>query len=77
MRVRSGVVGELLEEIAQRGGETAAALLFEAGAAMPSRDLRILVNGRSIEFLAGLDTELRDEDTVTLHFTGARGFPGG
>ena len=74
---RATAVGELLDEIAQRGGAAAAVLLFEQGGPLPSRDLRILVNGRAVEFLDGLDTELSDSDRVTIHFMGARGFPGG
>jgi molybdopterin converting factor small subunit len=77
VRARASVVRELLQELAQRGGAPAMALLFEKGGALPNRDLRILVNGRSIAFLEGLETKLGDEDAVTLHFTGARGFPGG
>ena len=40
-------------------------------------DLRVLVNGRDVRFLEGLDTALAPEDAVTLHATGARSFPGG
>ena len=44
---------------------------------LDSIDLRVLVNGRSILFLEGLDTKLAENDTVTLHLAGARGYPGG
>ncbi len=71
------VAGELLHEIAERGGETAATLIFYADGRTPSQDLRILVNGRSVAFLDGLDTKLQPADTVALHIAGARGFPGG
>jgi len=40
-------------------------------------DLRLLVNGRNATFLQGLDTPLADDDVVTVHFAGARAFPGG
>ena len=40
-------------------------------------DLRVLVNGRDVRFLQGLDTALSADDAVTLHQTGARSFPGG
>ena len=76
-------VAELLEEAARRGGDAMAEALF----ALPSqpdgargqlnRDLRVLVNGRSILWLNGVDTRLKEEDTVTLHHSGARGWPGG
>lgn len=42
-----------------------------------SRDLRVLVNGRSVAFLDGLETLVGESDAVTLHFSGIRGFPGG
>jgi molybdopterin converting factor small subunit len=71
------VAGELLHEIAERGGEAAASLIFDADGGTPNQDLRILVNGRSVVFLDGLDTKLRREDTVTVYIAGARGFPGG
>lgn len=63
-------VRALLEELAARGGEDVRELLF-------GEDLRVLVNGRSVRFLDGLETELREDDDVTLHLAGARGYPGG
>lgn len=42
-----------------------------------SLNCEVLVNGRNISFLVGLDTPLRSDDRVTLFFHGARGFPGG
>jgi molybdopterin converting factor small subunit len=71
------VAGELLHEIAARGGETAASLIFDADGYTPNQDLRILVNGRSVVFLEELDTKLQQEDTVTVYIAGARGYPGG
>jgi len=70
-------VRELLEEISERGGEAVAMLLYDEDGIAPSQDLRVLVNGRSVVFLAGLDTKLQAGDTVTLHLAGARGYPGG
>ncbi len=70
-------VRELLEEISKRGGESVAKLLYDEDGIALSRDLRILVNGRSVAFLAGLDTKLQAGDAVTLHLAGARGYPGG
>ena len=52
-------------------------LLDELAERLGSVDLRFLVNGRSIQFLDGFDTELAQDDTVTLHLAGARGYPGG
>jgi molybdopterin converting factor small subunit len=71
------VVREVLEEVSARGGRAIATLLYDADGSAPNRDLRILVNGRSVAFLAGLDTKLEAGDTVTLHLAGARGYPGG
>lgn len=48
----------------------------DAGRAL-NRDLRVLVNGRSVAFLAGLETPVGETDYVTLHLSGIRGFPGG
>jgi molybdopterin converting factor small subunit len=50
-------------------------LLFPGGAL--NRDLEVLVNGRNVAFLAGLDTPLADDDRVTIFLHGARGYPGG
>jgi len=71
---------ELLVELCSRGGKELAQRLFgradaEGGGLHP--DLRVLVNGRDVRFLEGLDTLLRASDRVTLHQTGARSFPGG
>lgn len=73
------VVGAVLDDLAGRNDGALAAVLFEGAVAdrVPHEDLRVLVNGRSIVFLDGLETELAEEDTVTLHASGARGYPGG
>ena len=71
------VTDKLLHEIARRGGDSAAALIFNADGHTPSQDLRILVNGRSVAFLEGLDTRLREDDSVTVYIAGARGYQGG
>jgi molybdopterin converting factor small subunit len=73
-------VRELLDALARRGRPGLPALLWEdpqAALPRPHRDLRVLVNGRSVLFLAGLDTPLGEEDTVSLFLSGARGWPGG
>ena len=89
VEVRSGAVGSLLDQLVERGGEELAAVLFEPASVEPttsvgtdgvralSRDLRVLVNGRSVAFLDGLETAVEESDTVTLHLSGIRGFPGG
>jgi molybdopterin converting factor small subunit len=50
-------------------------LLFPEGGL--NRDIEVLVNGRNISFLDGLDTRLDDSDRVTVFLHGARGYPGG
>ena len=79
LRLEAASVGALLDALVSRGEPGLAAMLFEdpgTGRAL-HRDLRVLVNGRSIEFLDGVETGIGPEDTVTLHLAGARGFPGG
>ncbi len=84
-----GNIAEVLDEAARRGGHAMAKALF-ASPGLPDqaeqperargelhRDLRVLVNGRSILWLEGVDTKLEETDTVTLHHSGARGWPGG
>ena len=51
------------------------ALLFPDG--QLNRDVEVLVNGRNIHFLGGLDTTLSADDRVTVFLHGARGYPGG
>lgn len=73
-------VRELLGALVERGGDALAARFYaDPAAAAPtaSRDLRVLVNGRSIRFLEGLETPLREGDAVTVYLSGVRGYPGG
>ena len=82
VELRAKSVGELLERLAEMGGSELAKQLHTATPEKQTpvqlnRDLRVLVNGRSIAFLEGVETALGDGDTVTLHLAGARGFPGG
>ena len=73
-------VRELLDGLALRGGGELAGILFEEPRGeerATHRDLQILVNGHSVAFLDGLDTRLAAGDVVTLHLSGARGYPGG
>ena len=68
-------VGELLRALVKKTGPTMEALLFADGAL--SRDARILKNGRNVALLDGLETEIEENDTVTVYFFGHRSFPGG
>lgn len=42
-----------------------------------NRDIEVLVNGRNISFLSGLETALNADDQVTIFLHGVRGYPGG
>ena len=70
----AGTVAALFpgNERALRSG-FAGLLLCEAGL---QPDVAVLVNGRNVEFLAGLDTPLTPTDGVTIFYSGMRGFPG-
>ena len=76
-------VAQVLDAAAQSGGDAMAKALFaspnqpDGARGELNRDLRVLVNGRSILWLDGVDTKLENSDTVTLHHSGARGWPGG
>ena len=71
-------VVQILARLAEEHGPTLGEILFPDGNRSElSGDVDILVNGRSIGFLNGLDTNLEEEDTVTILYHGIRGFPGG
>jgi molybdopterin converting factor small subunit len=76
-------VAQVLDAAAHSGGDVMAKALFaspdqpDGARGELNRDLRVLVNGRSILWLDGVDTKLENSDTVTLHHSGARGWPGG
>jgi molybdopterin converting factor small subunit len=75
VRVEAGTVGILLAGLGVAIGQEAAAAVYREGRL--EQDVEILVNGRHIQFLGGLDTPLRPEDQVTIFQSGLRGFPGG
>ena len=80
LKLEADTVRGLLDELVERGGKALTVLFYQdpmTDPLLPHRDLRILVNGRSMAFLKGLDTPLEKRDKVTVHLTGARGFPGG
>ena len=68
-------VGRLLATLGDAVSPAFADLLFRGGALQP--DVEVLVNGRNIEFMQGLDTALRPPDQITIFYSGVRGFPGG
>ena len=50
-------------------------LLFPGGEL--NADIEVLVNGRNVRFLHGIETALSEADRLTVFFNGARGYPGG
>ncbi len=80
--VAGSSVREVIESLADRGeslterGESRLRDVIYDSEGL-HRDLRVLVNGRSIGLLDGLDTPLAEEDTVSVYLFGARGYPGG
>ena len=76
--VEGSQVGQLLGRLSKKHGPLLGELLFANGSAAElSQDVEVLVNGRDIEFLDGLGTNLGEKDRVTILYHGVRGFPGG
>ena len=73
--LEAGSVSGLLAALGNAISVQFASLLFNDGALQP--DVEVLVNGRNIEFLQGLETDLGPTDRVTIFYSGVRGFPGG
>ena len=73
--LEAGSVSGLLAALGNAISVQFASLLFNDGALQP--DVEVLVNGRNIEFLQGLETDLGPTDQVTIFYSGVRGFPGG
>jgi len=59
----AGKLGDLLEEVVE-AYDLGDILLTETGRVRPY--VRILVNGRSFQFVGGMDAELHDGDTLAL-----------
>jgi molybdopterin converting factor small subunit len=71
-------VGGVLRKLGEVYGMELNEMLFSpADWGQLSDDTEVLVNGRNIGFLDGLNTELKTEDKVTILYHGIRGFPGG
>lgn len=56
----------LLTEIVNRWGNGISEVILEAGGKKIKSHLRLMVNGRDISFLDGLDTKLKDGDEVMI-----------
>lgn len=75
VEIDADTVAGLVSGIGRAVGSAFADLLMRADGLQP--DVEVLVNGRNVEFLAGLDTSLRPTDRITIFYSGVRGFPGG
>ena len=75
LEIQADTVAALLSDIGRAVGPAFAGLLIGEGGLQP--DVEVLVNGRNVEFLAGLDTRLAPADRITVFYSGVRGFPGG
>jgi len=58
-------VRSLLEELARRFGRAFREAVLDEGGGL-AKFVKVLVNGRDIDFLSGLDTALEDGDEVFL-----------
>ena len=56
----------LLDELVQRFGERMTEQIYKSGSKKLRETVNILVNGRSINLLSGLDTNLKDGDVVAI-----------
>jgi molybdopterin converting factor small subunit len=75
VEIDARTVGALFSGLGQALGPACAGALCSGDGLQP--DVEVLVNGRNVEFLAGLDTPLGPRDQVTVFCSGVRGFPGG
>jgi molybdopterin converting factor small subunit len=75
VEIDADTVAALLSGIERAVGPEFAAVLWSEEGLQP--DVEVLVNGRNVEFLAGLNTRLGPTDQVTIFHSGVRGFPGG
>lgn len=75
VHLESASVVDLLIGLRGAVGPAFTGLLFRNGVLQP--DVEVLINGRNIEFLKGLETALGPTDQVTIFYSGVRGFPGG
>jgi len=59
-------VAALLDELVRRFGERMAEQLYDSGSKKLRETVNVLVNGRGINLLSGLDTKLKDGDVVAI-----------
>lgn len=61
-----GNISSLLNELVRKFGNKLAKQLYSPGAQELLESVNILVNGRGISFLRGLNTSLKDGDVVAI-----------
>ncbi len=61
-----GNISSLLDELVRRFGDKLAKQLYSPGARELLETVNILVNGKGISFLRGLNTSLKDGDVVAI-----------
>jgi len=59
-------VASLLDELSKKFGENLTKLLFSSGTRELRKDMTILVNGKPIRLLEGVNTPLKDEDVIAI-----------
>ncbi len=59
-------VKDLLASLIDRWGEELSSHLFSPGSDSPLPHIRLMINGRSIEFLKGIDTVLHEGDEFLM-----------
>lgn len=75
VEIDADTVAALFSGLGRAVGPAFAGLLIGEAGLQPN--VEVLVNGRNVEFLAGLDSRLAPTDHVTVFYSGGRGFPGG
>ncbi len=73
--IDAGTVEDLLEALGQVMSPAFQEFVFEGEKLQ--QDVEVLVNGRNISLLDGIETVLAPFDQVTLFINGVRGVPGG
>lgn len=61
-----GNISSLLNELVRKFGDELAKQLYSPGTWELLESVNILVNGRGISFLRGLNTSLKDDDVVAI-----------
>ena len=59
-------VARLLERMREKWGESLSSHLFDPAGNRPLPSVRVMVNGRTIQFLDGTETVLKEGDEVLL-----------